>query len=93
MITKAFVLEGDHLALNYSTSAAGGIRIEVQTAAGEPIPGYTLEECPLMIGDTIDRTVAWAAHSDLRALNGQAVRLRFVMKDADLFALSIRAAQ
>jgi hypothetical protein len=93
MITKPLVLEGAQLALNYSTSAAGGIRVEVQTATGEPIPGYTLEECPLLVGDTIDRTVAWAAHADLRALNGQTVRLRFVMKDADLFALSIRPAQ
>jgi hypothetical protein len=93
MITKPFVLEGVGLALNFSTSAAGGIRIEVQTAAGEPIPGYTLEECPVIVGDSVERTVGWSAHDDLTPLSGQAVRLRFVMKDADLFALRIRPAR
>ncbi len=93
MVTKPFVVEGARLALNYSTSAAGGIRIEVQTAAGEPIPGYTLEECPVIVGDAIERAVAWSAHDDLTPLSGQTIRLRFVMKDADLFALRIQPAR
>ena len=93
MMTKPFVVEGAFLALNYSTSAAGGIRVEVQTAAGEPIPGYTLEECPVIVGDAIERGVRWATRDDLTSLRGQAVRLRFVLKDADLFALSIQPAR
>lgn len=93
MVTKPFVVEGASLALNYSTSAAGGIRVEVQTAAGEPIPGYTLEECPVIVGDSIERAVRWATRDDLAALRGQAVRLRFVLKDADLFALRIQPAR
>jgi hypothetical protein len=93
MMTKPFLVEGAFLALNYSTSAAGGIRVEVQTAAGEPIPGYTLEECPVIVGDAIERGVRWATRDDLTSLRGQAVRLRFVLKDADLFALSIQPAR
>lgn len=89
MVTKPFVVEGERLALNYSTSAAGGIRVEVQTAAGEPIPDYTLEECPVIIGDSVERIVAWATTADLTPLRGQAVRLRFVLQDADLFALRL----
>jgi len=91
MITKPFVLEGTRLALNYSTSAAGGIQIEIQTSEGEPIPGYTLEECPVIVGDAIERTVSWAVATDVASLRGKAVRLRFVLKDADLFALRVLA--
>lgn len=91
MITKPFVLEGTRLALNYSTSAAGGIQIEIQTSEGEPIPGYTLDECPVIVGDAIERTVSWAVATDVASLRGKAVRLRFVLKDADLFALRVLA--
>jgi len=93
MVTKPFVVEGARLALNYSTSAAGGIRVEVQTPAGEPIPGYTLDECPTIVGDSIERAVGWATRDDLTPLRGQSVRLRFVLKDADLFALRIQPSR
>jgi hypothetical protein len=83
------VVEGDHLVLNCATSAAGGIRVEVQTVDGEPIPGYTLEECPVLVGDSIELRVKWVTVPDVSGLRGQAVRLRFVMKDADLFALRV----
>jgi len=93
MVTKPFVVEGEQLALNFSTSAAGGLRVEVQTGSGEPIPGYTLEECPVVVGDSVERTVAWSTRTDLIPLRGQAVRLRFVMRDADLFALRIQPSR
>jgi hypothetical protein len=85
------VVEGARLVLNYSTSAAGGLRVEIQTADGQALPGYTLEECPVIVGDSIERTVAWATTADLTPLRGQAVRLKFVLKDADLFALRLVA--
>lgn len=87
MITKPLLVSGAQLVLNSATSAAGSIRVEIQTADGEPIPGFTLEECPVLVGDSIERGVGWVTGSDLSALKGRAVRLRFVMKDADLFAL------
>ena len=34
---------GRSLVLNLSTSAAGSVRVEVQDATGDPIPGFTLE--------------------------------------------------
>jgi len=87
MLTKPILVTGKHLVLNNSTSANGSIYVEVQTADGEPIPGYTLKECKLMVGDSLERTVEWDTTSDLSALEGLTVRLRFVMSDADIFAL------
>ena len=31
--------------INYSTSAAGGLRVEIQRADGKAIPGFTLNDC------------------------------------------------
>ena len=43
-----------------------------------------------MIGDAIERVVRWRSGSEVRALKGKPVRLRFVMKDADLFSYRFR---
>ena len=87
MITKMLVFEGSVLELNFATSAAGEIRVEIQDSAGQPIPGYTLDECVPMIGDEISRTVVWSHGSETGSLVGKPVRLRFAMSDADLYSL------
>jgi hypothetical protein len=86
LVTKPITFAGKQLTINFATSAPGSIRIEIQTADGKPIPGFTLGDCREQIGNEIDRIVAWKGGSDVSALSGQAVRLRFVMKDADLYA-------
>jgi hypothetical protein len=90
LLTRPITFEGSTLEINYRTSAAGSLRVEVQTAAGVPLPGLALADCPEVIGDEVARVVAWRSGADLRGLIGQPVRLRFVMRDADLFALRFR---
>ena len=46
-----------------------------------------LEKSLEIIGDEIGRVVRWEAGADLRRLEGQPVRLRVALRDADLFAL------
>lgn len=86
MITKPLTFTGSTLLLNFATSAAGSIRVEIQDQAGKPIPGFALADCHEVIGNEIERAVTWRGAS-LAALAGKPVRLRLVMKDADLFAL------
>jgi hypothetical protein len=88
--TKPLRFAGRELAINYSTSAVGFVRVEVQDAAGTPIAGFGLEQCPDIYGDRIEHVVSWKGGADLSALAGKPVRLRFVMKDADLYALCFR---
>ena len=79
--------KGSRLEINYATSAAGGIWIEIQDPKGQTIPGFTLDECPKIIGDQIERTVAWKGDSDLSSLSGKPVRMRVVLKNADLYSI------
>lgn len=88
-LTHPLQLHGARLALNYATSAAGEIRVEVQDAAGQALPGFALDDCLPIVGDEIEREVRWGADADLAMLVGQVVRLRIAMKDADLY--SVRA--
>ncbi len=90
LLTKPFTFTGSALEINYRTGAPGFVRVEIQDANGTQIPGFTLDECPEIIGDEITRTVAWKGGADVSRLAGRPVRLRFVMKDADLFALRFK---
>ena len=78
---------GEKLVLNYATSAAGSLQVEIQDAAGAPIPGFALTDMDTLYGDELDAEATWKAKSDLSELIGRAVRLRFVLRDADLFAI------
>lgn len=87
LITKPLTFTGDRLLLNFATSAAGGIRVEIQDPAGKPLPGYSIDETVELIGNEIEREVRWKSGADLSKIAGQPVRLRFVFQDADIFAL------
>jgi hypothetical protein len=85
--TKPLTFSGKNLILNYSTSAAGSVRVELRDDQDKPLPGYTLDDNDLLFGDDLDAVVKWKSGNDLSPLLGKTVRLRFLLKDADLFSL------
>lgn len=90
VITKQFTFSGKELELNYSTSAAGEIRVEIQDKNGKPIPGFTMEDSQILIGNEISRIFSWNGNEDVQALAFQVVRLRIYMKDADLYSFRFK---
>jgi hypothetical protein len=90
IVTRPLVFQGHRLQINFSASAAGSIRVEIQDAAGAPIEGFSLADCPEMFGDELARVVRWKRGTDTAALAGKAVKLRFVLRDADLFSFRFR---
>jgi hypothetical protein len=90
LLTRPLTFTGNALVVNFATSAAGGIRVEVQDAVGKPLPGFALAEAVETIGNEIDRVVKWKGGADVSALAGKPVRLRFVMHDARLYAFQFR---
>ena len=45
-----------------------------------------LDNCPPVFGDSIERTVEWTDGPGVSRLAGEPVRLRIVLRDADLYA-------
>ncbi|NUQ64897.1 MAG: hypothetical protein HUU20_20735, partial [Pirellulales bacterium] len=86
-ITRPLRFQGTRLELNFQTSAPGGLRIAVLDQEGKEFPGLGLADCPEIYGNEIDRIVAWKQGDNLGRLADQAIRLRFVMRDADLYAI------
>ncbi len=86
-MTKPFVLKGIRLVINYSTSAVGSVKVEILDKAGKIVPGYSLTDCNEIYGDEIERIVSWKKGADLKTLKNKTIRLRIVMKDADLYSM------
>ncbi len=90
MVTRVLRFSGRRLVLNYSTSAAGSVRVEVQSPDGQAVPRHSLADSRPLAGDEIEGIVHWGHGADLGDLAGQPVRLRFVLHDADLYSMRFR---
>jgi hypothetical protein len=111
--TRPLTFTGHRLLINFSTSVTGGIRVEIEDRSGRPIPGFRLDDSIELIGNEIEKAVAWrpgakpvpwqwrsepdnpgrtvsslwVGGDDIGRFSGQVIRLRFVMKESDLYAL------
>ncbi|KKM18849.1 hypothetical protein LCGC14_1661540, partial [marine sediment metagenome] len=92
ILTKPICFKGGNLSLNLETSTVGGVQVEIQDVDGKPIDGYALADCPPIYCDRIAQVVRWnGPGGDVRPLSGKPVRLRFVLKDADLYSFQFTA--
>ena len=90
LLTKPFRFTGGELEINFESSAAGEIRVELQDETGVAIEGFTATDCELIFGNDVERVVRWTGGKDLASLAGKVVRMRVVMKDADLYSFRFR---
>src|SRR5207245_9812815 len=90
--TRPLIFQGSNLVLNFATSAAGSIKLEVQDGRGNPLPGLSLADAQPLFGDRIEAIVKLESkpRDQRHSLSGLPVRLRFVMKDADLYSIQFR---
>ena len=90
LISNLLRFSGNKMSINYSSSARGGIRVGIIDAKGNSISGYEIENCPWIYGDSLNRIVEWSRAGDVKnqvsTLAGQAIKLVFELKDADLFS-------
>ena len=90
VVTKPILFKGNDLCLNFSTSAAGHIYVEIQNIAGQAIHGFRREECQEIFGDALDYSVKWTPDSDLKSLEGQEIRICFILQEADVFSFRFK---
>ncbi len=79
LVTKPLTFAGAELELNFSTSARGFLRVEVEAADGTKAVSDDL------VGDSTHRRVAWVKGT-LAPLAGREVTLKFTMSDAELYS-------
>lgn len=97
LTTRPLVFEGSKLQLNMDSGAGGTLQVEIQDQAGNPIPGFALEDADEINGNFLQVPARWRAEvigkmrraegdPDVGTLAGRPVRLRFVMRDARLYS-------
>jgi hypothetical protein len=85
--TPPLMFTGSRLVLNLDTSATGLAQVGILDTSGQPIEGYSVDTCDrIHTCNEINRVVSWKGNRDLDKLAGKPVRLRFVLRDCDLYA-------
>jgi hypothetical protein len=74
------------LECNIATSAGGSFRVGILNAAGEPIPGFSLNDCKQFYGDNTAMTPLWRGGECPPLQAGDTFRLQFEMIECDLFS-------
>jgi len=93
LVTPPVLFMGRRLVLNLDTSAMGACQVGLVTAAGNEIPGFTVNECDILRGNAVEKVVTWKGNSDLAVLSGKSVRLQFRMRAAKLFSFQFTGDQ
>ena len=89
MVFSRHAQQKTRLVLNAATAAFGGIRCELIDRQGHPFPGFTLADCRPLLGDGVQLVVSWRGEDDLSRLADVTFRMRFELKDTDLFGLQL----
>ena len=86
LVTPAIRFAGKKLELNIDTGGGGSVLVELLEENLEPIEGFTRAEAAPVNGNSVRMPVRWGEVSDVGALAGKPVRIRFMMRDCKLYA-------
>lgn len=93
IVTRPLLFSGNRLDLNVDCGGSGHIDVELQSADGKPLAGFTLDDADRIYHNNVRKTVTWRGRSDLERLAGQPVRLRLAMRNCKLYAFQFPAAK
>ena len=84
--TPLLVLDGERLTVN-ADARGGEIRVRATAADGQPLPGFTFDDCAPITADSLDAPVAWK--NSVSELSGKFLRLEFSLQNAKLYAFGV----
>ncbi len=89
-LTPPLEYRGACLEVTLATRPRGRLRVGLCDAEGRPLAGLRVEDCRPLTGRDRPQTVTWGRATSVGRWAGRAVRLRFELHDADLFAFRFR---
>ena len=82
------MFEGKQLELN--VAAKGHVKVAILDTDGNEIPGLGLGDCEAVRGDSIRKTASFKDDTLLKSISGKAVRVKFELQDAKLYAFKFK---
>jgi hypothetical protein len=86
LTTRPVTFTGSRVFINAAAADGGEVRVELLDEAGQPLQPYTRANCRPITADSTLAPVAWQGAEDVAALRGRAVRFRFALRRAALYA-------
>lgn len=87
--TKTITTTGDKLYIN-ADARYGSIKVEILSADGNSIPGFSKDDCEHITGDNIRHEVKWNGTSDIKGLKSKTITLKFYMQRCKLYSFVFR---
>jgi hypothetical protein len=84
IVTRLLIFKGSKLALN--AAATGVVRVGLLNEAGESLSGFDVSSCDPIRSDSVGHVVTWNGNSNVDALAGRIVRVKFEMQNSKLYA-------
>ena len=90
-MSDTFIIDGNYFFVNADVrNKKSFLLVELQDENGTPIPGFTKKDCVAMKkANSTKYQISWNSDRNLGALEGKAVRVKFYLRDADLYAFWI----
>lgn len=90
-VSDTFIIDGNYFFVNADVrNKKSFLLVELQDENGTPIPGFTKKDCVAMKkANSTKYQISWNSDRNLGALEGKAVRVKFYLRDADLYAFWI----
>jgi hypothetical protein len=88
LTTQIMHCKGGLLSIN-AAAKNGMAGVAVLDESGIQYQGYSMQECAIFDGDSINRTMTWKDNLSLEKLKGKNIRLKFYLRDASLYSFSI----
>jgi hypothetical protein len=85
LLTKPLILKGDKITVN--ACVRGTLQVRLLNAVGKPIPGFDVNDCAPIHGDSVALPLKWK--KPLAAVNRQPVQIEFQMRDCQLFGFGL----
>ncbi len=82
--TQVICFRGSKLLTNSWAPYGGRVLIELTDEKGNPVSGYTMDECDGAKGDVFNRAMSWKGKQDVSFLEGRPIRMHFKLIRARL---------
>lgn len=87
LTTVPMIFNGEHFFVNAKVN--GELRVEILDKTGKVVSGFSKADCKPVTGDSTKKKVEWNGNSTLASLKGKAIKVRFYLTDADIYAFWI----
>ena len=92
LITKPFTAAGGELLLNVEVHEGGEAKVEVLEEDRNHLPGFGLTDSRRLQGTSIAQAARWNSGAHWKQLAGRTIRLRIILRNADLYSLRTDAS-